>query len=137
MNKFVLHPEAFKDVDEIWEYIAAETVDAADRVLEEIHDAIGSLVGAGLHFPHQGHTHPDLTSRALRFQVVRDYVIAYAPDENAAGNNCGSAWSAQSSCARCNNRRTTLRTRLLSVDGHYGVVLFIGFRLVTKGHCPR
>jgi plasmid stabilization system protein ParE len=81
MNKFVLHPEAFKDVDEIWEYIAAENVDAADRVLEEIHDAIGSLVGAGLHFPHQGHTHPDLTSRALRFQVVRDYVIAYAPDE--------------------------------------------------------
>jgi len=44
MNEFVLHPEAFNDLDEIWEYIAAENLDAADRVLDEIYDAIGSLV---------------------------------------------------------------------------------------------
>ena len=31
--------------------------------------------------PYAGHTRPDLSSRPLRFQTVRDYVIAYAPDE--------------------------------------------------------
>jgi plasmid stabilization system protein ParE len=28
-----------------------------------------------------GHKRPDLTSRPLRFTVVREYLIAYAPDE--------------------------------------------------------
>jgi plasmid stabilization system protein ParE len=32
-------------------------------------------------FPHTGHRRPDLTGRPLRFIVVRDYLIAYAPDE--------------------------------------------------------
>jgi hypothetical protein len=32
-------------------------------------------------FPNQGHMRPDLTSRPLRFQTIRDYLIAYAPDE--------------------------------------------------------
>jgi antitoxin ParD1/3/4/toxin ParE1/3/4 len=77
MNKFVLHPEAFTDLDEIWEYIAADNLDAADRVLEEIYEAIGALV----RFPHQGHLRPDLTSRPLRFHVIRHYVLAYTPDE--------------------------------------------------------
>ena len=76
MSKFVLHPEAYADLDEIWEYIAAGNLDAADRVLEEIYQAVTSLVRF-----HQGHSRPDLTSRPLRFHVVRDYVIAYAPDD--------------------------------------------------------
>ena len=77
MSQFVLHPEAYSDLTEIWEYIAAESLDAADRVVDEIYKSINSLV----RFPHQAHARPDLTSRALRFQIVRDYVIAYAPDE--------------------------------------------------------
>ena len=81
MNKFVLHPEAFADLDEIWEYIAADNLDAADRVVEEIYEAIGALVRS----PHQGHLRPDLTSRSLRFHVVRDYVLAYTPDERPLG----------------------------------------------------
>jgi len=78
MKRFVLHPEAYSDLTEIWEYIAADNLDAADRVLDEIRDAVESLV----RFPRQGHPRPDLTSRPLRFQVVRDYVIGYAADEN-------------------------------------------------------
>ena len=77
MSKFVLHPEAYADLNEIWEYIAADNLDAADRVLDELYESVTSLV----RFPHQGHSRPDLTSRPLRFHVVRDYVIAYAPDE--------------------------------------------------------
>jgi len=46
-------------------------------VIAEILAAIGALV----RFPDMGHQRPDLTSRALRFTVVREYLIAYAPDE--------------------------------------------------------
>jgi toxin ParE1/3/4 len=77
MSGFFLHPQAYTDLEEIWEYIAADNLDAADRVREEIYEAIQSLVP----FPYVGHGRPDLTARPLRFQSVRDYVIAYAPDE--------------------------------------------------------
>ena len=77
MTRFVLHPEAYTDLDEIWEYIAADNLVAADRVLDKIYQTLRSLVA----FPHQGHSRPDLTARPLRFQLVRDYVIAYAADE--------------------------------------------------------
>jgi plasmid stabilization system protein ParE len=77
MSAFVLHPEAYADLSEIWEYIADDNLDAADRVLEEIFQTLQSLSA----FPHQGHRRPDLTLRPLLFHTVRDYVIAYAPDE--------------------------------------------------------
>ena len=77
MSEFVFHPSAIADLGEIWEYLASESLDAADRVREEIYEAIQSLVP----FPYVGHARPDLTSRPLRFHVVREYVIAYAPDE--------------------------------------------------------
>ena len=74
---FDLHPGAAEDMTEIWEFIAEDSVLAARRLREEIMDAIGGLVP----FPHQGHRRPDLTTRPLRFQTVREYLIAYAPDE--------------------------------------------------------
>lgn len=37
MSEFVLHPAACKDLEEIWEYIALDNLDAADRVREEIY----------------------------------------------------------------------------------------------------
>ena len=77
MSGFVLHPDAILDLDEIWEFIAAENLDAADHVLQEIYDAIRALVP----FPQQGHPRPDLSSHPLRFHLVRDFLIAYAPDE--------------------------------------------------------
>jgi plasmid stabilization system protein ParE len=42
MSGFVLHPAAFADLEEIWEFIAPDSLDAADRVLEEIFEAIQS-----------------------------------------------------------------------------------------------
>jgi len=74
---FKLHPEAARDITDIWEYIAKDNPLAAGRVREDILDAIRKLV----RFPYQGHKRPDLTSRPLRFQTVRNYIIAYAPDE--------------------------------------------------------
>jgi plasmid stabilization system protein ParE len=77
MSGFILHPEANIDLDDIWEFIAEDNPDAADRVREEIYETIRGLVP----FPHQGHRRPDLTTRPVRFTTVRDYLIAYAPDE--------------------------------------------------------
>ena len=74
---FVLHPGAAQDLTEIWEFIAVDNPLAARRVREDIFDAIRGLV----RFPHQGHKRNDLTSHPLRFQTIRDYLVAYAPDE--------------------------------------------------------
>jgi len=78
MSSFVLHPDASRDIEDIWDYIAADSPDAASRVIEEIRNAIAGLV----RFPYQGHCRSDLTSHPLRFQTVRDFLIAYAPEEN-------------------------------------------------------
>ena len=74
---FALHPLAAQDIIEIWEYIAEDDPLAARRVREEIHSAIRALIS----FPYQGRKRPDLTSRPLRFILVREYLIAYAPGE--------------------------------------------------------
>ncbi len=78
MSGYAFHPDAFADLDEIWEYIAKDNIDAADRVLTDIHSTLTTLVGS----PQIGHQRPDLTTRPLRFHVVRDeYLVAYAPAE--------------------------------------------------------
>ncbi len=76
MSRYAFHPEAFKDLNEIWEFIAENNIDAADAVIGDIFDAVRALVA----FPNQGHRRPDLTARPLRFILVRDYLLAYAPD---------------------------------------------------------
>jgi plasmid stabilization system protein ParE len=74
---FVLHPQAAQDITEIWEFIAGDNLGAAQRIREEILEALRRLSM----FPKQGHLREDLTSRPLRFLRVREYLIAYAPDE--------------------------------------------------------
>ena len=78
MIGYAFHPDAFADLDEIWEYIAQDNADAADRVLAEIHSTLTLLAGS----PHIGHRRPDLATRPLRFHVVcEEYLVAYASDE--------------------------------------------------------
>jgi plasmid stabilization system protein ParE len=72
MTGYDFHPEAEIDLDEIWEFIAAENLAAANRVIADIHQSLERLAP----FPHRGHRRPDLTSRPLRFTRVRDYLIA-------------------------------------------------------------
>lgn len=77
MIRYEFHPDAEIDLGTIWDFIAEDNIDAADRVMVEIEATIEALVP----FPHQGHRRPDLTQRPLRFTNVRDYLIAYAPDK--------------------------------------------------------
>ena len=76
MSTYSFHPDAFADLNEIWEYIAQDNVGAADRLLEDIESAINMLVSN----PYAGHLRPDLNSQALRFWLVRNYLIAYSAE---------------------------------------------------------
>lgn len=53
MTGYAFHPEAFTDLDQIWEYIAERNLDAADRVIADIFDALRMLVAS--HRPGYGH----------------------------------------------------------------------------------
>lgn len=78
MTGFVFHPDVRDDLNEIVDFIAIDSPAAAERVIEEIYKAIRALVS----FPQLGHRRSDLTSRPIRFHPVRDFLIAYAPDES-------------------------------------------------------
>ena len=77
MSGFSLHPDAYADLEEIWEFIAADNVAAADRVIGDVFEALRTLGDS----PNIGHRRPDLTSKPVRFFRVRDFLVAYAPDE--------------------------------------------------------
>lgn len=77
MTGYAFHPEALLDLDEIWEFIAKDSLDAADRVVAEILAAFEEISS----LPHQGHHRPDLTTKPFRFMVVHDFLLVYAPDE--------------------------------------------------------
>lgn len=64
MSDFVFHPDAVKDIEEIWDYVAGENIDAADRLLQELYQEIRSLVA----FPRTGHSRPDLTTAPSVFK---------------------------------------------------------------------
>ena len=78
MSGYAFHPEAFADLDEIWDHIAEGSIDAADRVVADIYSTLTTLAAS----PRIGHRRSDLTRHPLRFHIARDqYLIAYAPDE--------------------------------------------------------
>jgi plasmid stabilization system protein ParE len=76
-KSFRLHPEAANDIEEIWQYIADDNVEAAGRVRKALLQSIQSLTT----HPRQGILRPDLTSHPVRFKLVGNYFIAYAYEE--------------------------------------------------------
>jgi plasmid stabilization system protein ParE len=44
MSGYILSPLAAQDLDDLWEFIARNNLDAADRILEEIYEAMQHLV---------------------------------------------------------------------------------------------
>lgn len=62
--RYTLTETAAADLDEMWEYIAADNIDAADRVFEELLDACDRL-GTN---PGMGYAREDLvSSRPMKF----------------------------------------------------------------------
>ena len=61
MSGYILSVDADFDLDDIWEYIAADNLGAADRWIEKLFDAFEALGQA----PGMGHRREDLTSHAV------------------------------------------------------------------------
>ena len=66
MSDCFYSPEARLDLLEIWEYIALDSLDAADRVEQEIQQAVSRLARN----PELDHWRRDLTSKPVRFWPV-------------------------------------------------------------------
>ncbi len=73
MIKYIVSPEAEGDLTEIWEYIAHDSIDAADRWIGRLREAIESLACS----PGIGHKRPDLTDFPILFWPVGAYLLLY------------------------------------------------------------
>ena len=77
MIAIVKSPQYERDIEEIWNHIAQDNVDAADRVVMAIEDTI-ELLGQ---FPAIGTPCPHLAP-GLRRTLWREYLIYYRPRED-------------------------------------------------------
>ncbi|MGD0801435.1 MAG: type II toxin-antitoxin system RelE/ParE family toxin [Terracidiphilus sp.] len=73
MNGYVLGTAAELDLDEIWEYIVQDSIQAADRWIGKLFDAFEALVRN----PGIGHKREDLTAYPILFWPVGSYLILY------------------------------------------------------------
>ena len=73
MNDYVLSSGAELDLDEIWEYIAQDNIDAADRWIGKLFNAFEALART----PGMGHKREDLTDYPILFWPVGAYMILY------------------------------------------------------------
>lgn len=67
------HPGAKQDIDDIWDYIADDNIEAADRVLDALETTIVKLAKN----PGIGHWREELTDKRHRFFPVYSYLIVY------------------------------------------------------------
>jgi antitoxin ParD1/3/4/toxin ParE1/3/4 len=73
MTRFVLTPRARRDVNDIWDYIAEDSIEAAGGVLDALEDAMGKLAKT----PGIGHWREELTDKRHRLFLVHSYLIVY------------------------------------------------------------
>lgn len=76
MSYQYISDEGLQDLDNIWDYVASDSVDAADRIVDEIYEAVVKLAS----MPNMGHLRENLTDKPLRFWRVRSYLIIYRTD---------------------------------------------------------
>lgn len=73
MSNYILGPDADLDLDDIWEYIAADSIDAADQWIAKLFDAFEAIG----RMPGIGHKREDLTAYPVLFWTVGSYLIIY------------------------------------------------------------
>ena len=73
MSRYFLGRESEQDIDALWEYIAKDSVQAADRLIAELFDAFESLARN----PGIGHKREDLTKLPVLFWPVGNFLIIY------------------------------------------------------------
>jgi toxin ParE1/3/4 len=73
MKRFILTPRAQQDVNDIWDYIANDSIEAAGRVLDALENAMIKLAKN----PGIGHRRDELTGNRHRLLLVYSYLIVY------------------------------------------------------------
>jgi len=73
MTRYVLSPDAERDLDHIWDFIAEDSIDMADRWIGKLFDAFESLARN----PGLGRKREDLTAYPVLFWPVGAYLIVY------------------------------------------------------------
>ena len=74
MRRAEISPRGAVDLEEIWLFVAENSVASADRLLSAIHERCRRLAQS----PRMGRPRPEL-SHALRSYPVGNYVIFYRP----------------------------------------------------------
>jgi toxin ParE1/3/4 len=74
MPKYVRSSRAQEDLDEIWRYIAADNLAAADRFIDSLAEKCAWLASA----PEKGEKRPDL-GETVRCFSIGSYVIFFRP----------------------------------------------------------
>jgi plasmid stabilization system protein ParE len=73
MPVYELSPEALDDLQLIQDFIAVDSAEAAERVIDQFFEAFEQLAA----WPKTGHVRPDLTSKSVRFWPVGGYLVVY------------------------------------------------------------
>ena len=73
MPVYELSPEALDDLQLIHDFIALDSADAAERVIDQFFEAFEQLAA----WPKTGHVRTDLTSKSVRFWAVGSYLVVY------------------------------------------------------------
>lgn len=73
-NSLIVAPSALRDLQELYDYIADDSTDAAEAISQQLWKGIWHLGS----FPASGHTRADLVGkRQLRFWPVGRFLIVY------------------------------------------------------------
>ena len=72
-RRYVLGVDVELDLEQIWDYIAEDNIDAADRWIDKLFGVFESLAAD----PWMGHKREDLTELAVLFWPVGAYLIIY------------------------------------------------------------
>ena len=73
MSGYILGDDAVLDLEAIWDYIARDSIDAADRWIAKLFEAFEAL-GQN---PGMGHKREDLTRFPILFWPVGAYLVIY------------------------------------------------------------
>ncbi len=83
MSDYILGSDAVLDLEDIWDYISSDSIEAADRwMAKQLFDAFETVA----RMPGIGHKREDVTNYPVRFSNLGAYLIIYraTPDKPVA-----------------------------------------------------
>ena len=97
MTGYVLSVDADSDLDDIWEYIAGDSIEAADTWISKLFDAFEALGRT----PAMGHEREDLTAYPVLFWPVGAYLTIYRAGRSPIDRRPGRTWETEAKRTLC------------------------------------